>query len=174
MQPINKNERKKAFINFLLLFLLCIVIITVTIFFSIQVPFKQNDQLLREMRSVTKDREFSTTFMTEMSAIAGMLDTINSKTLKPDLLDGQITESIKKLNLKIDAESTNDKTFYTSIVFILSDIQSAKKQLREITGKDTDADQLRKQIDALNSNLDAARIENLNLKQQIFLLQQRR
>ncbi len=174
MQPINKNERKKAFINFLLLFLLCIVIITVTIFFSIQVPFKQNDQLLREMRSVTKDREFTTTFMTEMSAIAGMLDTINSKTLKPDLLDGQITESIKKLNLKIDAESTNDKTFYTSIVFILSDIQSAKKQLREITGKDTDADQLRKQIDALNSNLDAARIENLNLKQQIFLLQQRR
>ena len=59
-------------------------------------------------------------------------------------------------------------------MFILSDIQSAKKQLREITGKDTDADQLRKQIDALNSNLDAARIENLNLKQQIFLLQQRR
>ena len=43
-----------------LVFLLCITIITTTIFFSIQVPFKQNDRLLREMRSFTKEKEFST------------------------------------------------------------------------------------------------------------------
>lgn len=172
MQPLNKDERKKTFINFLLLFLLCIAIITTTIFFSIQVPFKQNDRLLREMRSYVKEKEFSTAFMTEMSEIAGMLDTINTKALKPDLLDGSITESIKKLNLKIDADSANDKSLYRRVVFILSDIQAAKKQLRDITGKDVNADDLRKQIEGLNSNLEAAKLENLNLKQQIFMLQQ--
>ncbi len=172
MQPLNKSDRKKTFTNFLLLFLLCIAIITTTIFFSIQVPFKQNDRLIKEMRSYVKEREFSTDFMTQMSEIAGMLDTINSKALKPDLLDGRITESIKKLNLKIDADSASDKTLYRSVVFILSDIQTAKKQLRDITGKDLNADELRKQIDGLNSTLDAAKIENLNLKQQIFMLQQ--
>ena len=174
MQPINKAERKKTFINFLLLFVLCTAIITTTIFFSIDVPFKQNDRLITEMRSYVKEREFSTTFMTEMSAIAGMLDTVNTKASKPDLLDGRITESIKRLNLKIDADSASDKSLYRGVVFILSDLQTAKKQLREITGKDVNAEELRKQIDALNNSLDAAKIENLNLKQQIFMLQQRK
>lgn len=172
MQPLNKNERRKAFWNFLLLFLVSITLITTTIFFSINVPFKQNDRLLKEMRSYVKEREFSTEFMTQMSEVAGMLDTINTKATKPDLLDGRITESIKKLNFKIDIDSATDKTLYRSVVFVLSDIQTAKKQLREITGKDLNADDLRKQIEGLNSTLDAAKIENLNLKQQIFMLQQ--
>ncbi len=112
--------------------------------------------------------------MSEMSAIAGMLDTINTKPGKTDLLDGKITEGIKKLNARIDDESTSDKEFYSSMVFLLSDIQSAKKQLRDITGKDMNADALRQQLESLNSTLDAAKIENLNLKQQVFLLMQQK
>jgi uncharacterized protein YegL len=102
-----------------------------------------------------------------------MLDTINTKAAKPDLLDGNITEGIKKLNAKIDEESATEKEFYNSMVFLLSDIQSAKKQLRENTGKDLNADGLRQQVETLNSSLEAAKIENLNLKQQVFLLQQK-
>lgn len=174
MQPLNKTTRKKTFNNFLLLFLLCLTIITTTIFFSFQAPIKQNDRLLKDMRSYVKDKEFSRAFMSEMSDIAGKLDTINTKAAKPDLLDGNITESIKKLNGKIDEESTTDKAFYSSMVFLLSDIQSAKKQLRENTGKDLNADELRQQIESLKSTLDGAKIENLNLKQQVFLLQQQK
>lgn len=172
MQPINKSIRKKSFTNFLLLFLLCIIIITTTIFFSFQAPIQQNERLLKEMRSYVKDKEFSKAFMSQMSDIAGMLDTINTKATKPDLLDGNITENIKKLNAKIDEESMTDKPFYNSMVFLLSDIQSAKKQLRDITSKDLNVDALRQQVESLNSSLDAAKIENLNLKQQVFLLQQ--
>lgn len=174
MEPLNKTTRKKAFTNFLVLFLLCILIITTTIFFSFQAPIKQNEQLLKDSRSYTKDKEFSSAFMSEMSNIAGMLDSINTKATKPELLDGNITESIKKLNAKIDEESTTDKAFYSSMVFLLSDIQSAKKQLRENTGKDMNAGELRQQLESLKSTLDAAKIENLNLKQQVFLLQQQK
>ncbi|MEO6252683.1 MAG: type VI secretion system TssO [Ferruginibacter sp.] len=174
MQPKNKIIRKKTFTNFLLLFLLCIAIITTTIFFSFQAPLKQNNQLIKDMRTYTKDKEFSSAFMSDMSNIAGMLDTINTKATKPDLLDGTITESIKKLNAKIDQESTSDKAFYSSMVFLLSDIQSAKKQLRENTGKDVNADQLKQELESLKSTLDATKIENLNLKQQVFLLQQQK
>ncbi len=174
MQPKNKVIRKKTFTNFLLLFLLCIIIITTTIFFSFQAPLKQNDQLLKETRSYVKDKEFSRVFMSEMSNIAGMLDTINTKSSKPDLLDGNITEGIKKLNAKIDEDSTTDKSFYSSMVFLLSDIQSAKKQLRENTGKDLNAGELQQQIESLKSTLESSKIENLNLKQQVFLLQQQK
>ena len=172
MEPINRTDRKKTFLNFLLLFIVSIAIITTTIFFSIQVPLKQNDQLLKEMRTVTKDEEFSESFMTDMSSIAGMLDTINTKAQKPELLDGQITEGVKKLNGKVEADSAFHKNMYRSMVFILSDLQTAKKQLRDLTGKDANTDELRKQLDALNSDFNASKIENMNLKQQVFMLQQ--
>ena len=109
MELINKAERKKTFVNFLLFFIISIGLVATVIFFSIEAPLKQNEQLLKEMKSDAKDQEFSETFMTDMSAVAGMLDTINTKAQKPELLDGPITESIKKLNVKVDTDAAFHK-----------------------------------------------------------------
>jgi len=172
MEPLNKADRKKSFTNFFLLFLLCVAILTTTIFFSTQIPFRQNDRLIKEMRAFVKEKEFSQEFMTEMTEIAGMLDTINTKASKPDLLDGRITEYINKLNLKIGPDSAGERKFYKNVVFVLSDFQTAKKQLREITGKDLDVSEVRKQVESLNATLSLCKDENLKLKQQVFMLQQ--
>jgi hypothetical protein len=174
MQPINKPERRKTFLNFLLLFAVCIIIIITTVFFSIQVPFKQNDQLRRDMSLVEKDREFSNKFMNEMSGISAMLDTINTKATKPELLDGQVSENIKKLNAMIDTDSIYNKPLYKNMVLSLADLSAAKKQLRELTGKDANIGELQKQKDDLSQQFEAAKNEILNLKQQIFMLQQQR
>ena len=173
MEPINKAERKKTFVNFLLFFIICIGLVATVIFFSIEAPFKQNEQLLKEMRSDANDQKFSESFMTDMSAIAGMLDTINTKAQKPELLDGQITESIKKLNVKVDTDSAFHKDMYRSIVFILSDLQAVRKQIRNFTGNSNNSEELRRQLEAAGNELNAAKIENMNLKQQVFMLQQK-
>lgn len=172
MDPLNRKERGKAFRNFIILFVICIGIISTTVFFSLQVPFKQNDRLITEMRSTVKEKEFAADFMTDVSGVAGMLDSINTKAQKPDLLDGQITERIKALNLKVDANKKEDGTAYRNVVFVLSDLQTAKKQLRDMTGKDMDADGLKKELQTVQGTLDGMKVENLNLKQQVFILQQ--
>src|SRR4051794_35468671 len=111
MQPINKNERKKAFTNFLILFLVSIAIITTTIFASIQVPFKENGQLLREQGIVERERAFEDKFINNFSAISSMLDTINTKAAKPDFLDVEISKNITKLNGSLSAVQPPNKTF---------------------------------------------------------------
>lgn len=174
MQPTNTTERRKAFINFLLLFLVCILIIVTTVFFSIQVPFKQNEQLRTDMSMVVKEREFSNHFMNETSNISAMLDTINTKAQKPELLDGIISESIRKLNIMVDGDSVYNKPLYKNIVLTLADLSAAKKQLREQTGKDANAGELKKQNDDLSRRLDEAQNTILSLRQEIIVLQQQR
>ena len=172
MQPINKSERKKAFWHFLLLFVICIVIITTTIFFSIQVPFKQNNQLLRDKTISEREQDFSTRFMNQMSGITTMLDTINTKATRPDLVDYQINENIKKLSAMVAADSVYNQGLYVEIVRTLSDLSSAKKELREQLKKDFSATQLQSEKDILSRELEAVKNDNAQLR--ILLQQQRR
>lgn len=168
MQPLNKEERRKAFVSFLLLFILTTGIIVALVFFSIQVPFKQNDLLSKQMAEVQKEREFSQNFFVLMSDINGMLDTINTKSTRPDLLDGDITESIKKLNVKANSDSTGNKNIYANVVQILADLQSSKKQLRQAVGNNDNVEELKRTINDLSTKLNQSLYREANLTQQII------
>lgn len=173
MQPINKDERRKAFINFLLLFILSTGIIVAIVFFSIQVPFKQNEQLTQQISVFQKERDFSQNFFIQMSGITNMLDSINTNSLRPDLLDGDITEGIKKLNSKVNTDSAGDRNIYANVVQVLADLQSSKKQLRDRTGKDDNINELKKTIDDLSIKLNQSLYREANLTQQIINMNQR-
>jgi hypothetical protein len=159
MQSINKSERRNAFWKFLMLFLVSIILITTTIFFSINVPFKQNDQLRREMSVVEKEQLFSEKFTNEMLEITAMLDSINTKAANPELLESVITEKINKLNIMVEIDSIRSKKLYRNIVLTLSDLKVAKNQLRQNTGSVQSNSDLQNQKDDLERKLEAK--ENL-------------
>lgn len=173
MQPVNKSERTKAFVNFLLLFLLSLAIILSTVFFSVQVPFKQNKELRSQNNIVQRDRVFTADFLNGMSGIVRMLDTINTSP-KPDLLDGEISESLKRLNAKVNADSAYDKNLYLNVVQNMYDLQIAKKQLRELTAKDYSANDLYKQIEDYRARLELCENTKNSLIQQINIMNQRK
>ncbi|MEO6818178.1 MAG: type VI secretion system TssO [Ginsengibacter sp.] len=173
MQPINKDDRRKAFISFLLLFLLSTGLIILIVFFSIQVPFKQNEQLTKQMSAYQKERDFSQNFFIKMSDINNMLDSINTKSQRPDLLDGDITEAIKKLNSEVNSDSTDNKNIYANVVQVMSDLQSSKKQLRERTGTDDNINELKKTVDDLSAKLNQSLYREASLTQQIINMSQR-
>ncbi|MEO6328782.1 MAG: type VI secretion system TssO [Ginsengibacter sp.] len=166
MQPTNTSQRTKAFLNFLLLFILSIGIIITTVFFSIEVPFKQNNDLRKQINIVQRDRVFSSNFLTEMSGIIAMLDSVNN-TSRPDFLDGQISENINKLSSKVNADSVYDKNLYMSIMQNLVDFQLAKKQLREVTSKADDVNDLKRQNEELRTRLDDSKAQINNLMIQL-------
>jgi hypothetical protein len=164
MQPVNKAERTKAFWNFLLLFIVCVGIIITTVFFSVQVPFRQNEQYRSQMKALEKEREFSRQFMAQMLGITGMLDSINTKALKPDLLDGQITGDLRNLKIMTDADSSGSKTIYNAIIQNLYDLQGAKKQLRDLTGKENNLSDMRMQLTECQTRLNIKESEVLSLR----------
>lgn len=170
MQPVNKKERSKAFWKFFFLFLLCIVLIGATLFMSILVPFKQNDQMRSQISEYQKDRQFADEFTNKMSTIAQKLDSINFNPTKADLMDSEISGRIDDLYSRVERDSLPNKPFYRNVVLLLRDLRLAKQQIRETSGKDASAGEMRMQISQLEKELEDKKSKILDLETKIHNL----
>src|SRR5438067_10648036 len=77
MKPINRAERKKAFWNFLLFFLITVAVIVAAVLFSVQVPFKENDRLRKEADVAYNEKVFLQGFEIRMQETMNLLDSVN-------------------------------------------------------------------------------------------------
>ncbi|MEO6843525.1 MAG: type VI secretion system TssO [Ginsengibacter sp.] len=150
MQPKNKSERTKAFLNFILLFVVSIAIILTTVFFSIQVPVKQANNLSKKMYQVEKERASTNNFFFKMSEIIEMLDSINNSN-NPELLDIQITQKIGDLLTKVNSDSSllYNKLLYEKIAASMIDLQKTKASVRKATKTENDVKVLQDNYDKL-------------------------
>ena len=168
MSPHNQAERSHAFRNFLLFFILTVALIIAAVFFSIQVPLKHNEQLREQLTLVENERTFSSTFVNKMSETMNLLDSImlNEVQGKAELIDGKITENLQKMNAMIN-DSLSGKSLYRNVVLNFADLQRAKKQLRDASGKDANFGNLQKENADLRIRVQQA---NSDLQQCQFLL----
>jgi len=172
MEPLNQPERRKAFVNFLIFFTITAALIVAAVLFSVEVPFKQNDQLRQQMKLVDRDRDFSERFLNNMNATNNLLDSLDKKDVNLVLIDGKISERLKDMDAMIDKDSVEVKDFYQNVVANLSELHSAKKELREATSKDASLGELKQQISQLKDDL--ARSQNNVVILQTQLAMQRR
>jgi hypothetical protein len=71
-------------------------------FFSVRVPFSENDKLRAKMALIDKERAFTDEFTRKMINISRMLDSINKISLQEaELMDGRIGDEISKLNIMV-------------------------------------------------------------------------
>lgn len=164
MKPLNAAERQKAFINFLLFFIGTTALILLAVYFGIQVPFRQNEKLRDQIAVFEKERAFAETFTGKMSDTKKMLDTINIAGVQSELMDGKINENLKAMNAMPDRDSVSSKKLYQMIVQNYADLQFAKKQLRDASGKDANLSQSLQTIEQLKNDLQQVKNENLMLR----------
>jgi len=173
MMPLNKAERRKAFVSFLILFIITVGLIVGLVFFSVQVPFKENDQLLREKGIMERERAFEDKFINGVAGITSMLDTINTKAAKPDFLDAEISKNITELNSSVDAEAARNKIFYKTTLLSLDELRRSKKQLRDLVNKDLNVGEMQKQNQELSDRLEQAKNTIEEQRKTIHDMQQR-
>lgn len=152
MKPLNQPERKKAFLNFLLFFIITVVVVVTVVFFSIQVPFKQNDQLTREIAKVEDERAFLTKFKTKIEETVSMIDSA-SRITNPILVDDKINANLTQLLGMLHDDSIPVKNLYESMVTNLSDLQGAKMLLRKSSDKDAMVLDYKQQLSDLRTRL---------------------
>lgn len=170
MKPQNTQERKKAFFAFLGLYIVTTILLIAAVFFGIRVPFEQNKRLQAEVDSYEKERAFAENFSTQSTEVKNMLDSINKSGVQAELLDGKISEKLSSLNNMI-SDTTSVKKLYQDLVRGLADLQTAKKQLRDYSGKDANLTEYMQQIESLKSDLNQARSEANTLRLQIMSMQ---
>jgi len=132
MKALNSSERQSAFFVFLALFAISIVLITVTVFFGMQVPLQENKQLKLEVEDLQNDQMFLKKFSSKMSETVAYLSNINNTGIQnADIIDGRIGFNIEDLTKQIGGDTTARSKMFNDIVVSLTQLRSAKKALRE-------------------------------------------
>lgn len=170
MKPQNTQERKKSFLTFLGFYAITTIILLAAVFFGMRVPYAQNNRLQSQVDVYEKERDFAETFSLKSNDVKGMLDSINKGGVQAELLDGKISETLRSMNNMIN-DSTSTKKLYQDMVQGLADLQMAKKQLRDASGKDANLSEYMKQIETLKSDLNQARTDANNLRLQLMSAQ---
>jgi hypothetical protein len=130
MKPQNNAERKKAFIRFLLLYFVTTTVVVLALFFGLQVPFRENDQLQGQLNAVQKERDFNTRFTDLVKQTKLLIDTVNSAGPNTDVVDKEIADKIVEMKKILSEDSTSAKQLYTQVVLALTDAKNDKKAIR--------------------------------------------
>ena len=157
MQPTNKSERRKALLNFMLLFLVCSGIIITTVFFSTRIPLKQNNQLLEFKNATVKNDELKRVFSDQFIVASKMVDDLGNKTsaeIKAARID--IKNKIDELSKLIADCSAEDKILYQHVLRNLDNYYTAKETAKEgleLSGKDKNIEDQISELRARNEQL---------------------
>lgn len=173
MQPLNAAERKKAFLSFLLFFVLTTALIVATVVAGFQVPTRQIGRLQQQVAAYDRQKLFTESFAEKMEDTKTLLDSVNRPGVQAALVDGRISDNLKTMNSMVDADTAAVKKLYQDIVHNLADLQDAKKQLRAAAAQDANLSQNLQQIEMLKSDLNQARNEATALRLQLMSLQPR-
>ncbi|MBC7829328.1 MAG: hypothetical protein H7122_16385 [Chitinophagaceae bacterium] len=169
MKPKNSPERKKAFIRFVIFYLISTALIITAIFFGLQVPFKENKQLQSQLDVVYKERDFDRKLFNLMSETRKMLDTVNSAGTKTEVVEGRINQNILQMDAMLNKDSIAGKKIYSELVLIFNDAKNDKKLIRAASDKDATVKIKDQEIKELKQNLEGWRAAYD--KQQIQLMQ---
>jgi cell division protein FtsB len=153
MQPFNSEERRKAFLSFLLFFIITTAVVGATVLMSVEVPFKQNQQLNAEKEKAEREKDFQERFGREMNTTKKLLDSLKRKEVDVDLIDGKIGQKLQDMDAMIP-DSLSGKDFFHDVVGNFSDLRSAIKDLKEANDRDDTQAVLKQQVQDLKRDLD--------------------
>lgn len=130
MKPLNRVERTHAFLRFLLLFLITVALIVAVVFFSIQVPWKENDQLRQRMAKMQKVADASEAFNTTVRETVDELNKFETKKDQPAFVTRQqVNVFIEKLNRQLKNLPDGENSVNALVVQSLNALNGAKYSL---------------------------------------------
>jgi hypothetical protein len=164
MTPLNTAERRSTFFRFLLFFIISLVIVAITAFYGIQVPFKENEIMRHQIAGYQDDQLFLQRFSVKVAQTREMLEKINKPGVEPLILDGRIQGSIDSLNIQIGPDSTKHPLLYRDVVNSLLILRQAKRDLRENSRNDEEKAQLKLDLATAKNQILQLQMANDNLR----------
>ena len=166
MQPVNQAERRRAFTNFLLFFIATIILILATVFFSVQVPFKQNNKLQAQVSAIESEKSLAERFANRLNETMGYFESVNKPGMQSEMLNDKITQNLSAMTSMISVDSTMFKGLYQNVITSLYEYQGAKKDLRGASSLDASVGELTSQLQQCRAELASLRTTNALLMQQ--------
>lgn len=152
MKPLNQEERRRTFLNFLLFFIITTAVVVTLVLFSVQVPFKENERWRRQIAQMDNEYTFRQSFNAKMEYAMRLLDSM-STTQNDPLSDTKIANKLNEMANMAMNDSVSLRQFYNNVINNLQGLQRAKQTLRSAYANSDDANETQRKMQDLQIQL---------------------
>ena len=159
MKPLNQAERRKAFLNFLLLFTITIAVVIIAVFFSMQVPFAENKKMKTQLNAYRTAQSFEAKFAANMTDPQTLLTRLSpTQTDSADYLNSQVSEMLSRLSALKNSDSTaiGSDNIYAKTLSALYDLNNTKYRLAKFGSQSDDMSKLQQEKESLTQRINDA------------------
>jgi Type VI secretion system, TssO len=156
MKSVNQAERRKAFSNFLLMFIITIALVVTAVFFGTRVPFAENEKMKEQINAYQNDRLFAEKFSAKISDIQALLDTLGGPNTQTEFINNQVNSLLADLQAMKDKTITGNDNIYAKTLHALYNLQTAKYSLAKSGAQSQDLGRLEQDKAALNQRINSA------------------
>ncbi len=165
MKPKNEKEINNAFFQFLMLFLLTVVIVVIAVFFDYGFNWKDYGRVREQFKEVSGVLNNKNSLISSIDSINGGIAKYDAPGAVPALIESDISNKLTDLKQSAGTDSVSKK-FNNSLYRTFSMLLKSKidyRKLSEENGKlqydlttlQTSFDKLKEQYDDLNKQYDA-------------------
>ncbi len=165
MKPLNSKDRKKAFIQFLLLFIVTVGVLVLALYFDVKAPIKENTYLKDKVRYFEGQLAEERKFVKEMSKIKSLLDSMDMPGVSSQYMEQLVSSKVAALQTSIpESDSSYRHDMYTNVIQTYLELKNSKSKLYDLSDvkskleEYTDIiDEYRKELDQAKRDLDICR-----------------
>jgi hypothetical protein len=154
MKSLNVKQRRKAFISFLLLFLLTSSLVVLIVFFNYKVPEKENNYLHNRLNYLNIEAQQTLNFAEKMDQVKGLIDSIGIKGTNVDYTEQLISTKLALMRAKYVAEDSTSNGMYNNIILTYLELKEAKIELLNLEDTKSDIETYVNTIEELKDNLE--------------------
>lgn len=131
MKPQNKMERSRAFMRFLLFFIVTISLVVVVIFFSIEVPHAESDKLRHKIAALQRESESTANFNELMEEAMDELNKFSVITESPVAVNQRVQLKINAMEKLLRQIPNSENSIYHLTIRNMSELNQAKYKLSQ-------------------------------------------
>jgi hypothetical protein len=152
-QILNSKDRNEAFLKFLLLFVITVVLVVVAVYFDYRLPVSENKVLLDEVNVQRQQDVDQAKFAAKMAEVMVLLDSMDKPGANPAQLEQQLGGMLSDLNVLQLKENTAYGKIDKAVVDRLSELETRKKQMASLKDKADRTDAAENKVGQLNEQI---------------------
>ena len=155
-QVLNANDRNKTFFQFLVLFLVTVMLVVGAVYFNYQMPGRINSMLQNEISMQQSEAQYQRKFVSRMQEARTYLDSMSKSGANANLLDMQLTERMTELLNLQQKDSSLYGQMNEAIIETFLELQQAKKSLVGAGGNGEKISMLETELNRVKGELSTA------------------
>ncbi|MCX6223462.1 MAG: type VI secretion system TssO, partial [Bacteroidia bacterium] len=126
MEPLNKKERSKGTMRFLVLFIAGILIVLIPFYFLIRLPEKEQQVSSDQLNSLQGQLNFQKEFTIRMDSAMRLMDRYAEPGVDIDKLNPDIGLILSEMDKSIGTEVNSSTGMYKSVINVLTELKKAR------------------------------------------------